>query len=48
MPGTVKLHRVLRAPLERVHQAFIDADAPVKWMASHGFTAKVGRNLARR
>lgn len=41
MPGTVKLHRVLKAPPERVYRAFLDADALVKWMAPHGFTAKV-------
>ncbi|MGD9700271.1 MULTISPECIES: SRPBCC family protein [unclassified Acinetobacter] len=39
--NTVKLHRVLSAPPERVFKAFIDPDALVKWMAPHGFTAKV-------
>ncbi|MDO7491143.1 SRPBCC family protein [Acinetobacter baumannii] len=39
--GTVKLHRVLKAPAERVYRAFLDPDALVKWMAPHGFTAKV-------
>lgn len=39
--NTVKLHRVLSAPTERVFKAFIDPDALVKWMAPHGFTAKV-------
>src|SRR5690606_2712146 len=38
---TVKLHRVFTAPPERVFRAFIDPDALVKWMAPHGFTAKV-------
>lgn len=41
MPSTVKLHRVFTAPPERVFRAFIDPDALVKWMAPHGFTAKV-------
>jgi uncharacterized protein YndB with AHSA1/START domain len=41
MPKTIQLHRVLRAPPERVYRAFLDADALVKWMAPHGFTAKV-------
>lgn len=41
MPNTVKLHRVFSAPPERVFKAFIDPDALVKWMAPHGFTAKV-------
>jgi uncharacterized protein YndB with AHSA1/START domain len=39
--GTVRLHRVLRAPPERVYRALIEPDALVKWMAPHGFTAKV-------
>lgn len=38
---TVRLHRVLRAPPERVYRAFLDADAMVKWLPPHGFTAKV-------
>ena len=41
MPGTVELHRVLRAPAERVYRAFLDADAKVKWLPPNGFTAKV-------
>jgi uncharacterized protein YndB with AHSA1/START domain len=39
--NTVKLHRVFSAPPERVFKALIDPDALVKWMAPHGFTAKV-------
>ena len=39
--NTVKLHRVFTAPPKRVFKAFIDPDALVKWMAPHGFTAKV-------
>lgn len=38
---TVRLHRVLRAPPERVYRAFLDADAMAKWLPPHGFTAKV-------
>src|SRR5512144_2656677 len=37
----VRLHRVLRAPPERVYRAFLDADALVKWLPPNGFTAKV-------
>lgn len=37
----VKLHRVIRAPAERVYRAFLDPDALVKWMPPHGFTGKV-------
>ena len=41
MPGTVRLHRVLRSKPERVYRAFLEADALVKWMPPHGFTATV-------
>ena len=37
----VRLHRVLRAPPERVYKAFLDADAMAKWLPPHGFTGKV-------
>ena len=39
--GTVRLHRVMRAPPERVYRAFLDADAMAKWLSPHGFTCKV-------
>ncbi|QGZ60369.1 SRPBCC family protein [Paraburkholderia acidisoli] len=39
--GTVRLHRVLRAPPERVYRAFLDAAALVKWLPPNGFTATV-------
>lgn len=39
--GTVKLHRVLRAPPERVYRAFIDAGAMAKWLPPYGFTCTV-------
>ena len=39
--NTVQLHRVLRAPAERVYRAFLDADAMAKWLPPHGFTGKV-------
>ncbi len=38
---TIALHRVLRAPPERVYRAFLDADALCKWLPPNGFTAKV-------
>ena len=41
MPNTIKLHRVLRAPPERVYRAFIDPNAVVKWFAPYGFTCAV-------
>jgi uncharacterized protein YndB with AHSA1/START domain len=40
-PGTVRLHRVLRAPAERIYKAFIDADAMARWLPPHGFIGKV-------
>ena len=39
--GTVRLHRVLKAPPERIYRAFLEPDAVVKWLAPHGFTCKV-------
>lgn len=39
--GTVRLHRVLRAPSDRVYRAFIDPDALAKWLPPNGFTCKV-------
>src|SRR3982750_911809 len=41
MSSTVRLHRVLRAPPERVYRAFLDADAMAKWLPPNGFTCKV-------
>ena len=41
MPATIRLHRVLRAPPERVYRAFLDADAMAKWLPPNGFTGKV-------
>lgn len=38
---TVRLHRVLAAPPERVYRAFITAQAMVKWLPPHGFTGQV-------
>lgn len=45
--GTVTLHRVLRAPPQRVYRAFLDADAMAKWLPPHGFTGKVHQLDAR-
>jgi uncharacterized protein YndB with AHSA1/START domain len=41
MPGTVRLHRVLRTSPEKIYRAFLDADAMSKWLPPHGFTGKV-------
>jgi len=45
--GTVRLHRVLQAPPERVYKAFVDPDAMVKWLPPHGFVGKVHQIDAR-
>jgi uncharacterized protein YndB with AHSA1/START domain len=45
--NTVRLHRVLRAPPERVYRAFLDADAMAKWLPPYGFTGKVHHLDAR-
>ena len=39
--GTVRFHRVLTAPAERVYRAFLDADALAKWLPPNGFTCTV-------
>ncbi len=41
MPGTVRFHRVLKAPPERVYRAFITPEALAKWLPPHGFTCTV-------
>jgi uncharacterized protein YndB with AHSA1/START domain len=45
--NTIRLHRVFRAPLERIYRAFLDADAMAKWLPPNGFTAKVHHMDAR-
>lgn len=45
--GTVRLHRVLTAPPERIYRAFLDADALCKWLPPHGFTGHVHSMDAR-
>lgn len=47
MPGTVKLHRVFKAPPERIYRAFVDAAALCKWLPPHGFTGTVHEMDAR-
>jgi uncharacterized protein YndB with AHSA1/START domain len=45
--NTIRLHRVLRAPAERVYRAFITPEAMVKWLPPHGFTGQVHSMDAR-
>jgi uncharacterized protein YndB with AHSA1/START domain len=39
--GTVTLHRVIKAPAERIYRAFLNPAALCKWMPPHGFTCEV-------
>ena len=39
--NTIRLHRVLTAPPERVYRAFLDPAAMVKWLPPNGFTGTV-------
>ena len=39
--STITLHRVIRAPAERIYKAFLDAEAMAKWLPPNGFTCKV-------
>jgi uncharacterized protein YndB with AHSA1/START domain len=41
MGNTIQLHRVIKAPPERVYRAFIEASAMEKWLPPDGFTGKV-------
>jgi uncharacterized protein YndB with AHSA1/START domain len=45
--NTVRLHRVVQAPAERVYRAFLDPDAMAKWLPPHGFVGKVHEMDAR-
>jgi uncharacterized protein YndB with AHSA1/START domain len=44
---TIRLHRVLRAPAERVYRAFLDPDAMARWLPPYGFLGKVHEIDAR-
>ena len=41
MPYTIRLHRVLKAPPEKVYRAFLDADALSRWLPPYGFLCNV-------
>lgn len=41
MPGTVRLHRVLKAKPEKIYRAFLDPAAMSKWISPNGFTCTV-------
>lgn len=39
--NTIRLHRVIAAPPERVYRAFLDPGAMCKWLPPNGFTGQV-------
>ena len=41
MSGTVRFHRVIKAPPERLYRAFVTPEALAKWIPPHGFTCTV-------
>lgn len=47
MPYTIRLHRVLKAPPEKVYRAFLDADALSRWLPPYGFLCRVEHVDAR-
>lgn len=45
--GTVTLHRVLRAPPEKIYRAFLQPAALSKWLPPYGFTCDVHHHDAK-
>ena len=45
--GTLQIHRVLKAPPEKVYRAFLEPDAMCKWLPPFGFTCQVAHMDAR-
>ena len=41
--NTVRLNRVLRAPVERVYQAFLDPAALCRWLPPYGYLGSIDR-----
>jgi uncharacterized protein YndB with AHSA1/START domain len=41
MPGTVSLHRVFPAPVERVYRAFTHPRALERWLPPYGFVGEI-------
>ena len=39
--GTVRLHRILQAPAERVYKAFMDKSAIERWLPPYGFIGTI-------
>lgn len=45
--GTVRFHRVFKAPPERIYKAIVDPAAMCKWLPPHGFTGTVHKMDAK-
>ncbi|QDU87616.1 hypothetical protein Pla175_09810 [Pirellulimonas nuda] len=45
--NTVRLHRVLRAPAERVYRAFVDPGAWQRWLPPYGYVGEVHEHHAK-
>ena len=41
MPGTIRLHRVIKTTPEKLYRAFLEPEAMAKWLPPDGFTCKV-------
>jgi len=39
--GTIRFHRVMKAPPKRVYRAFTTPEAMAKWLPPHGFVCTV-------
>jgi uncharacterized protein YndB with AHSA1/START domain len=47
MPGTVRIHRVLRTSPDKIYRAFTVPHAMAKWLPPYGFTCTVEHMEAR-
>ncbi len=47
MSNTVRLHRIVAAPAERIYRAFLDPRAKCKWLPPNGFVGEVQHLDAR-
>lgn len=42
-PQTLRIHRMLRAPVDRVYRAFLEPDALCRWLPPYGFLGRIDR-----
>lgn len=42
-PQAVRLHRVVKAPADRIYKAFLDPDALCRWLPPYGYLGKIHR-----